>query len=124
MTDWTLIDKVTIFKGNDEDGNRYLSSFLQDYTKLYPNAEPQAGCNKCLETYYDKFIKKYKEMGNKLDTDSGYILKAKYQNIPLAFGSPILVNNSNITKEYAEILLKQVGGESLFEVIPTKNKSK
>lgn len=50
---------------------------------------------------------------------SQYRLHAQYENIPLEFGSPILVNNSNITDEYALILLQRPGAESLFTQMPT-----
>lgn len=54
--------------------------------------------------------------------DSGYRLKLKYENIPLEFGSRVLVNNSNLTKEYAEKLLQQEGGERYFDVMPEPKK--
>lgn len=55
----------------------------------------------------------------KTTNDSGYILKAKYDGIPLGFGSPVLVTNANITKEYAEKLIKEhKRGADLFDKIP------
>ncbi|MBE1615341.1 hypothetical protein IDF54_10775 [Flavobacterium sp. SaA2.13] len=51
---------------------------------------------------------------------SKYRLHAKYENIPLEFGSPILVNNANITPEYAQKLLSRPNGERLFAHIPTE----
>lgn len=55
---------------------------------------------------------------SKNQNTSGYVLHAKYENIPLEFGSPILVNNSNITEEYAQTLLSQDEGERYFYSIP------
>ena len=49
-----------------------------------------------------------------------YRLHARYENIPLEFGSPVLVNNSNITDEYAEKLLQHKNGERYFAVLPQK----
>lgn len=49
---------------------------------------------------------------------SPYRLRAKYENIPLEFGSHILVNNSNITTAYALKLLEQSGGERFFAQLP------
>ena len=49
---------------------------------------------------------------------SPYRLRAKYENIPLEFGSHILVNNSNITTAYALKLLEQPGGERFFAQLP------
>lgn len=47
-----------------------------------------------------------------------YRLHAKYENIPLEFGSPILVNNGNITDEYAQKLLAHNNGQRYFSQIP------
>jgi hypothetical protein len=119
MIDWLKIDKVTIFKGKDENGNRYLNQFLSDYKKIFNAKEINAGCERCLEDYYFKLIK-HLQMG-KSTNDSGYILKAKYDGIPLGFGSPILVTNANITKKYAEKLIKEhKRGVDLFDKIPAK----
>ena len=52
---------------------------------------------------------------------SGYKLHAKYENIPLEFGSPVLVNNANITEEYARKLLQHEGGERYFEAVPERS---
>lgn len=117
MIDWSNIDKVTIFKGKDENGNRYLSQFLSDYKRIFNAKEINAGCERCLEDYYLKLIK-HLQMG-KSTNDSGYVLKAKYDGIPLGFGSPVLVTNANITKEYAEKLIKDHKiGADLFDKIP------
>ena len=47
------------------------------------------------------------------------IIKQKYNNIPLEFGSNIFVNNNNITDEYAEKLLERYNAEKIFDVYPT-----
>ena len=58
-------------------------------------------------------------MGTKVKNESGYKLKAKYDGIPLEFGSQTFVRNSTITKEQGDFLLKNhARGEELFEVIP------
>ncbi len=54
-----------------------------------------------------------------MDKKPQYRLHAKYENIPLDFGSPILVNNANITPEYAQKLL-QKNGSRYFAYIPTQ----
>lgn len=114
---WTKIDKVTIFKGTDENGNRYLGQFLKDYAKTF-NVDVTAGCRKCLDDYYNRLIKHLNTMGTIKNT-SGYKLREKYNGIPLAFGSAVLVNNTNITKEQAEHLIKNhVLGAKLFDEIP------
>ena len=55
---------------------------------------------------------------------SQYRLHAKYENIPLAFGSPILVNNGNITEEYAQKLLQHKNGERYFAQMPEQETPK
>jgi len=110
------IDAIT--SGVNGDGIRYLQLFLQEYTSIF-NETVNPGCNKCLNTY----LNKYKLHFMKQENISGYVLHLKYENIPLEFGSPILVNNGNITKEYAKKLLSQPDGERYFEVIPEGNSS-
>lgn len=57
--------------------------------------------------------------------NSGYVLKAKYNGIPLSFGSPILVTNANLTDEIAQNLLKNhKRGALLFDKIPEGATSK
>ena len=53
-----------------------------------------------------------------MENTTQYRLHAKYENIPLEFGSPILVNNTNITDEYAKKLLLHKNGERYFSQIP------
>ena len=121
--DWLNIEKVVIFNGKDENGNRYLSQFLRDYKEVFNPDYVNAGCEKCLNDYYTKFIK-YLNMGNDKE-EKKYVLKAKYNGIPLKFGSPVLVTNSNITKQYAETLAKNhPRGKDLFDVYPEEVEKK
>lgn len=116
--DWLKLDKVTIFEGRDENGNRYLSRFLSDFKKEFNPDTINAGCQRCLEDYYLKFTKHLSKMGNK-KSQSDFILKAKYNGIPLEFGSQTFVNNSNIDAEKALKLLKgHKKGKELFEKLP------
>lgn len=55
-----------------------------------------------------------------MENQCKYRLHPRYENIPLEFGSPILVNNSNITNEYAEKLLQHKNGERYFSTMPQK----
>lgn len=114
---WQNVDRETVFTDVDSHGNRYLSQFLSDYKKAFPASDPNAGCRKCLNDYYEKLTKHISTMGQ-VENKSGYVLKAKFEGIPLEFGSQILVTNSNMTKEYAEKLLKRKHGADLFEIIP------
>ena len=115
--DWRTIDKAAIFNGKDENGNRYLSQFLKDYQETFHPDMINAGCLRCLEDYYQTFIKYLSTMSQ--TKNSGYKLREKYNGIPLEFGSPVQVSNSNLTDEYAEKLLKDhPAGADLFEAIP------
>ncbi len=114
---WLAIDKVSIFSGKDENGNRYLSQFLQDYKQVFDRDEINAGCPKCLENYYQKFTKHLSRMGQK--ETSNYRLKAKYNGISLGFGSNVIISNRNITDELgAQLLEKHPAGKQLFEKYP------
>lgn len=114
---WLNIDKVVIFTGKDENGNRYLSQFLRDYKEAFGKEEINAGCPKCLDSYYTKFTKHLSKMGEKIN--STYRLKAKYNGISLGFGSNVIVSNRNITDDLAEQLLKNhPRGKELFETMP------
>lgn len=119
MTNWLSIEKETIFTGKDENGNRYLSRFLKEYQETFNPDMINAGCSRCLEDYYQKFTKYLLKMGTKVKTESGYVLKAKYNGIPLKFGSRKLVTNATITKEQGDYLLKNhKRGADLFDKVP------
>lgn len=120
---WLDLDKVVIFKGNDENGNRYLNSFLRDYQEVFNVENLNASCSKCLEDYYTKFTKYLSTMKTK--NTSGYVLKAKYNGIPASFGSQKVITNQNITAKSAKALIKShPKGKELFEVIPEKGSGK
>ena len=111
--DFATIDIRTLTRGITGEGVRYLELFLKEYTKLFPGPV-NPSCNKCLNEYLLKYKKHYSAMVNQCN----YRLHAKYENIPLEFGSPILVNNSNITHEYAQKLLSKPNGKRFFAVMP------
>jgi len=109
------MDINTIATGATADGVRYLQLFLSEYRSIFSEAV-NPSCNKCLNNYLTKY-KNY-IMSKTNQNTSGYVLKAKYENMPLEFGSSILVNNTNITEEYALKLLEQDEGERFFASIP------
>ncbi|TYP71482.1 hypothetical protein [Aquimarina intermedia] len=118
VRDWRNIDKVTIFNGKDENGNRYLSQFLKDYQNIFQPDMINAGCQRCLNDYYNNYIKYVSSMKTE-KKESGFKLREKYNGIPLEFGSATLVTNANITDEIGNKLLKDhPRGEELFEAIP------
>lgn len=123
---WLELDKETIFKGKDGNGNRYLSQFLSDYQKQFNPDHINAGCKRCLDDYYTKFVKHLTMSKNETKSkNSGYILKPKYEGIPMKFGSRKLVYSHNITDEIAEEMIKShPKGKELFQNIPETSKGK
>ncbi len=113
MPDFTNMDIATLTHSVTGKGVRYLELFLKEYTLLFKGPVNPA-CTACLKKYLTQYQNHFKAMAN----TSHYRLHAKYENIPLQFGSPILVNNANITNEYAQILLQRPGGERLFAKMP------
>lgn len=111
--DFTSMDVGAIATGVGSDGTRHLETFLKEYTSIF-HETVNPGCNKCLTSYLNKYKNHFKAMAN----TSEYRLHAKYENIPLEFGSPILVNNGNITDEYAKKLLEHKNGERYFAQLP------
>jgi hypothetical protein len=113
--DFTTMDIYTITTGTGSDGTRYLLHFMKEYTLLFKE-KVNPGCAKCLNEYLMKYKKHFAAMENTCQ----YRLHAKYENIPLEFGSAILVNNGNITDEYAQKLLEQNNGQRYFAQMPEK----
>lgn len=111
--DFTTMDIATVTRSVTGSGVRYLELFLKEYTSIFKEKVNPA-CPKCLTEYLTRYKNHYKAMANTSD----YRLHAKYENIPLEFGSPILVNNGNITNEYAKQLLLHKNGERYFAQMP------
>jgi len=114
MPDFTTMDIATLTRSVTGEGVRYLELFLKEYTSVF-KVKVNPSCPRCLNGYLTKYKNHIKAMAN----TSQYRLHAKYENIPLEFGSPILINNSNITNEYAQILLQRPGAEHFFAQMPT-----
>jgi hypothetical protein len=117
--DFTQMDITTITHSLRGDGVRYLQLFLQEYTSIF-NETVNPGCSLCLTTYLARYKNHFNTMEN---PNTSYRLHAKYENIPLEFGSPILVNNSNLTDEYAQKLLSHKNGERYFSHIPPQKET-
>lgn len=111
--DFTSMDIATLSRGTTGEGVRYLELFLRDYAALWPGPVTPS-CPRCLNQYLTRYKKHYKAMCNPCP----YRLLTQYENIPLEFGSPILVNNENITDEYALALLSQPNGQRYFARTP------
>src|SRR5687768_8915830 len=115
--DFAQMDISTITHSVRGDGVRYLQLFLQEYTSIF-NEAVNPSCPLCLTRYLTRYKNHFNAMQEKHNTQ--YRLHARYENIPLEFGSPILVNNSNLTEEYALKLLSHKNGERYFANIPQK----
>lgn len=111
--DFTTMDIATVTHSIMVNGVRYLELFLKEYTSIFKEKVNPA-CPKCLTEYLTRYKNHYKVMANTSD----YRLHAKYENIPLEFGSPVLVNNGNITNKYAQQLLLHKNGERYFAQMP------
>lgn len=107
------MDIGTLTRSVTAGGARYLQLFLQEYAALFPGPV-NPSCPRCLTEY----LANYKKHCNTMENPCKYRLHAKYENIPLEFGSPVLVSNSTITDEYAKKLLEQPNGIRFFAYIP------
>lgn len=113
------MDIATVTRSVTGSGERYLELFLKEYTSIFKE-KVNPSCPKCLTEY----LNRYKNHFNTMANTCNYRLHAKYENIPLEFGSPILVNNGNITDEYAQKLLTHNNGQRYFSEIPKTKVSK
>ena len=111
--DFTTMDIATVTRSVTGSGERYLELFLKEYTSIF-REKVNPSCPKCLTGYLNRYKNHFKTMANTCN----YRLHPRYENIPLEFGSPILVNNSNITDEYAQKLLGHNNGQRYFSHIP------
>ncbi|KGO91754.1 hypothetical protein Q766_16055 [Flavobacterium subsaxonicum WB 4.1-42 = DSM 21790] len=109
------MDISTLTRSVTDEGVRYLELFLKEFTTLFPGPV-NPSCPTCLHAY----LTAYKQHYNTMQNTCTYRLHAKYENIPLEFGSPILVNNTNITTAYAKQLLQQPNGQRFFAQLPPK----
>ncbi|MHA3787450.1 hypothetical protein ACX0HA_04505 [Flavobacterium hauense] len=116
--DFTTMDIATVTRSVTGSGERYLELFLKEYTSIFKE-KVNPSCPKCL----NKYLNRYKNHFNTMSNTCNYRLHAKYENIPLEFGSPILVNNGNITDEYAQKLLEHNNGQRYFSQLPTPIKA-
>lgn len=110
-----FLDADAIQSNVTPNGVRYLEIFLNEYSELTGEKDINAGCNRCIANYLTTFKKIKFKMKN--PNKCKYVLKEKYNNIPLEFGSNIFVNNSNITDEYAATLLKVHKAENIFDEV-------
>ena len=119
MINFSTMDIGTLTRSKTSGGVRYLELFLTEYTAVF-GGPVNPSCPKCLTQYLSKYKNYFTTMAN----TSQYRLHAKYENIPLEFGSPILVNNANIITKYALKLLEQPNGERFFAQMPITSANK
>jgi hypothetical protein len=116
--DFSTMDIATVTRSVSGSGERYLELFLKEYTSIFKE-KVNPSCPNCLTGYLNRYKNHFKAMTNTCN----YRLHAKYENIPLEFGSPIFVNNDNITEEYALKLLAHNNGERYFAQRPKPAKA-
>jgi hypothetical protein len=109
---WHEINIDTIIGGTSPDGVSYKKLFLIDYAKEFKQ-QNLGTCNNCIADYHRKWIMRMTTKNN----TSNYRLKEKYNGIPIAIGSNVFVNNSNITDELALELIKNKGTK-FFDKMP------
>lgn len=117
LINWVNYNISDIISGKDTNGVRLLELFLKDYKKEFNVNVVNASCQRCLQDYLNKY--KQKKQINIMA--SQYKLKKKYENIPLTYegeGYNVMVNNNNITDDYARILLKRYPVEKIFDEYP------
>lgn len=125
MINWLDLNQITILEGNDEHGNRFLTSFIRDYKNVFPGDLINISCGKCLKNHYNKFIKHLKIMATSKNTKTKAKLKLKYQGIQLHFGSKYFITNATMTQEQAVYLVeKHPHGKKLFDVLPEMKEKK
>ena len=113
---WKKYQAKEIQSGNDENGNRLISSFAKDYRAIM-QSDICPSCNDFVEKYQN-FIKKLENMSKTVIKNSGFVLKQMYDNITL-HGSQCYYNNATLTDEQAlQLLEKHPKGEGLFDVLP------
>lgn len=113
---WKIYQVKEVQSGIDDNGNRLISIFAKDY-KTVMGTEFCPSC-KDFEIKFKNFINKLENMKNSTTKNSGFILKAMFDNITL-FGKPKYFNNANLTDEDAiELLESHPKGKELFQAIP------
>jgi hypothetical protein len=118
---WSEFSLELIIGGKTSDNIPFLKLFLQDYKKEFHVEVVNASCQKCIYQYHKDLINKNRKMENV----SKYRLHKKREGIQLEFGGALLLNNENITDDYAKKLIarfKEIDPnfklEDLFEVYP------
>ncbi|WP_116790150.1 hypothetical protein [Flavobacterium psychrotrophum] len=111
--DFTTMDIATLTHNVTGEGVRYLELFLREYTAIFPGPVNPA-CPLCLNQYLTKYKDHYRALAKKC----AYRLHPEFENIPLQFGSPVLVNNDNINNAYARVLLSHPNGARYFSQLP------
>ena len=111
-----FLDADAVLSNVTPNGVRYLEIFLNEYEELTGEKELNAGCKRCIANYLTTFKTIKFKMKNTNKTQ--YVLKEKYNNIPLEFGSNIFVNNQNLTDKYAKKLLEVFEKDQIFEAYP------
>ena len=115
MRDWLKYDKGSIFRDKSKGG--LLIQFLKEYKEQF-GGSINPSCNKCLNSYYDNYLKSLKMEDFKEKEVCNYELHKKYDGIQLKFKG-VRIQNKDLTNKLAEKLLKEhPHGAKLFSKIP------
>lgn len=113
---WEKYQADQVLKGNDENGNRLVSSFARDY-RIVMGVDLCLSCSSFGEKFKN-FIKKLETMSKNPVKNSGFVIKKMFENITL-HGSRKYYNNANLSDDDAlELLEKHPKGEGLFDRLP------
>lgn len=110
MERWIKYDKSVIFRN-------HKAEFLKDYALYFGNNNLCASCPSKLDSYYNDFNRVF--IMKLPFGDRRFIVKKKYNGLPLEFGSNIILSNANMTKDLAiTFITKHSKGKNLFEKLP------
>lgn len=113
--DWSKYEAEQV-RSNSENGERLALIFNQDYQKKFNR---EITCLHCKSQFAEEFHKYIKTMATKKEDAPKYVLKAKYNGLPLGFGKRGRAINGKLTDAQAKHLLKNhKRGEELFAVLP------
>ena len=112
---WLQYQAKIVLTETDCEGNRLISLFARDY-KMITGQDICPSCNDFQEKF-NRFIKKLENM-SKLGENTGFKLKAMYDNIAIHGSQSYFMNETLTDTSALELLTKHPRGKELFEELP------